>query len=109
MHAVGQLSEGLLRKFREGRHVIISFSYFQCMWSDFGKDEILGMGAMKWVDRLNAGHIQEIIHHLEKGPKIICSYRERSSKCIVVMRRKTAGWSTKETQELLRLNAVVKR
>lgn len=40
VHVAGQLSEGLLRIFRDGKHVKISFSYFQCMWSDFRKDEI---------------------------------------------------------------------
>lgn len=109
VHVVEQLSEGLLRMFREGRHVIISFSYCQCMWSDFRKGEILGMEAMKRLDLLNEGHIQEMTHHLEKGPEIICSYRESSSKHISVMGKERVAWNTKETRELLKLHVLVKR
>lgn len=49
MHVVRKIPEGLLRMFREEKHVIISSSSFQCMWSDFRKDEILGMEAMEKV------------------------------------------------------------
>lgn len=58
MQVVRQLSKGMLRMFREDKHVIISFSYFQCMWSYFRKDEILGTEAMERFDQLNGGGIQ---------------------------------------------------
>lgn len=61
---------------------------------------------MERLDQCNGGHIQEIIDHLEKGPTVISSYRERTSTHISVMSKKRSGWSTKETQELLKLHTV---
>lgn len=65
VHVVRQLPTGLLRTFREGKHVINSFSYTQCICPDLRKREILGLETMKSFDQLNGGSNQEIMHSLK--------------------------------------------
>lgn len=65
VHVVRQLSKGLLRTFREDKHVINPLSYIQCMCPDWRKDEILGLETMKSFGQLNGGSNQEIMHSLK--------------------------------------------
>lgn len=43
-------------------------------------------------------HSNNALWTLKKGPKVICSYRQRCSKHLFGMRKKRSGESTKETK-----------